>query len=61
MEGDEPRKSAKSPELGADLSNLSVAELEERLAALKAEITRTEAAIAAKRQSAAAAHSIFKL
>ena len=61
MEGDEPRKSAKSPELGADLSNLSVAELENRVALLQDEITRTQAAIAAKKQSAAAAHSIFKL
>ncbi len=47
--------------IGADLSKLSVEELEERIAALKAEITRIEADLAAKRSSRAAADSVFKI
>ncbi len=41
--------------VGADLSKLSVEELKERVAALKAEIVRIEADMAAKHSSRAAA------
>ena len=47
--------------IGADLSKLSVEELDERIAALKAEIARIEADLAAKRSSRAAADSVFKI
>ena len=47
--------------IGADLSKLSVEELEERVGVLKAEITRIEADLAAKRSSRAAANSVFKI
>ena len=43
-----------------DLSLLSLEELEERIAAFKAEITRNEEDLEKKRQSLAAASSIFK-
>lgn len=45
----------------ADLSHLSVHELEERIVALKAEIERVEAMLAAKRASRAAADAAFRL
>jgi uncharacterized small protein (DUF1192 family) len=47
--------------VGADLSSLSVEELEERIAALRSEIARLERDIAGKRSSRAAADSVFKL
>jgi uncharacterized small protein (DUF1192 family) len=46
--------------VGADLSKLSVEELEERVGALRAEIARLEADIAVKRSSRAAADSVFR-
>lgn len=46
--------------LGEPLDGLSIRELEERAAALAAEIARTEAEIAKKRAYEAAASSIFK-
>jgi uncharacterized small protein (DUF1192 family) len=46
--------------VGADLSALSVAELEARIAALKGEIARVERDIAGKRSSRTAADSVFK-
>lgn len=46
--------------VGTDLSNLSVADLEERIAALKAEIERVEAEAKTKRARAAAADALFK-
>ena len=55
----EPKK-AKGHELGADLSKLSVAELQALIAALKAEIARVEALLAAKQSSKTAAESVFK-
>lgn len=47
--------------VGSDLSTLSVDEIEARIAALKAEIRRLEAALAGKQASRAAADSVFKL
>jgi uncharacterized small protein (DUF1192 family) len=47
-------------ELGADLSLLSVGELKERIAALKEEIARLEAAIRSKESSKTAADTFFK-
>jgi uncharacterized small protein (DUF1192 family) len=47
--------------VGVDVSRLSVDELEERIAALKAEIARLETALVAKRASRAAADAAFKL
>ncbi len=49
------------PLIGADLSRLSVDEIEARIAALKAEIARLETALQAKRASRAAADAAFKL
>jgi uncharacterized small protein (DUF1192 family) len=47
-------------EIGQDLALLSVEELSERIEALKAEISRLEAATAAKRASRSAADHVFK-
>jgi uncharacterized small protein (DUF1192 family) len=47
--------------VGQDLSALSLDELAERVVLLKEEIARIEAAIAAKRASAAAANAVFRL
>jgi len=47
-------------EIGQDLSLLSVEELAERIEALKAEVARLEAAIAAKRASRSSADQFFK-
>lgn len=46
--------------LGEDLTKLSVAELEARVAALKTEIARVEVELTAKRSHEAAAAAIFK-
>ncbi len=47
-------------EVGEDLATLSLEELAERIAILKAEIARLEAAANAKRASASAAQTFFK-
>ncbi len=47
--------------VGEDLSLLSVAELGERVALLKEEIERLEAAKAAKNRARGAADSVFRL
>lgn len=44
-----------------DLSLLSLDELEERIAAFRAEITRNEEELERKRQSLSAADSVFKI
>ena len=46
--------------IGQDLSSLSLDELAERIAALKAEILRVEETIRAKQASAVAADTFFK-
>ncbi len=56
---DVPRKKL-AHEIGEDLSKLSLDELAARVAVLKAEIERLEAAAEAKRASAAVASSFFK-
>ncbi len=56
---DRPRKAA-AHEIGQDLSMLSVEELTARIALLRSEIDRLEAATAKKRASRDAAASIFK-
>ena len=47
-------------EIGQDLALLSVKELQERIALLKAEIGRLEAAIASKQASRGVADTFFK-
>ncbi|EIG61045.1 uncharacterized small protein (DUF1192 family) [Bradyrhizobium sp. JR4.1] len=56
---DRPRKKI-SHDIGQDLSLLSVEELTERIALLKAEIARLEEATTKKRASRDAANSVFK-
>ena len=56
---DRPRKKI-SHEIGQDLSLLSVEELAERIALLRSEIERLEAASAKKRASKDAASAFFK-
>jgi uncharacterized small protein (DUF1192 family) len=56
---DKPKK-AISHDIGQDLSLLSVFELAERIALLKQEIARLEAAVAAKSSARNAADSFFK-
>lgn len=56
---DKPRKKV-SHEIGQDLSLLSVDELGERIARLKAEIERLDQAMVKKRASKDAANSFFK-
>jgi len=61
MDWDEARARTKlSSGIGEDLSAVSIADLQDRAAALKAEIVRIEAAISAKRRQQDAAASIFK-
>ena len=56
---DEPVKPRRVHEIGQDLSLLSVDELDERIAALQAEIARLEAARHAKESSRRAADAFF--
>lgn len=59
--GDEkPVKKPLTHEIGQDLATLSVDELEERVALLKTEIARIEAAKVAKEASKQSAESVFK-
>jgi uncharacterized small protein (DUF1192 family) len=58
-EDDKPKKK-RAHEIGQDLATLSLAELEERIALLKAEILRLEESIAAKKASQTVASSFFK-
>jgi uncharacterized small protein (DUF1192 family) len=56
---DEVRK-PKGHEVGMPLDSMSVDELEERIALLKSEIGRLEQAIGARKNTRAAADSLFK-
>lgn len=56
---DRPKKKIQH-EIGQDLSLISVAELNERIALLREEISRIEADIAKKQSSRAAADQFFK-
>jgi len=60
IEDDDKPKRKISHEIGQDLSLLSVAELNERVALLNTEIERLQAAVAKKRASKDAANSVFK-
>ncbi|MEP9387517.1 DUF1192 domain-containing protein [Mesorhizobium sp. KR9-304] len=57
---DEPLKKPKPHEIGQDLSLLSVGELTERIALLRAEIERLEAELKAKSATKSAAESLFR-
>ncbi|HWV43012.1 DUF1192 domain-containing protein [Pseudorhodoplanes sp.] len=56
---DRPKKKT-AHEIGQDLTLLSVAELNDRIALLREEIARLEADIAKKQSSRSAAESFFK-
>lgn len=57
---DEPRKKPAPHEIGQDLSLLSVGELTERIAILRAEISRLEAELATKDTTKSAAEALFR-
>ncbi len=57
---DEPLKKPKPHEIGQDLSLLSVGDLKERVALLKAEIDRLEAELQAKGATKTAAEALFR-
>lgn len=56
---DAPARKPKPHEIGQDLSLLSVAELEERIGLLRAEIERLEAELATKDRTKSAAEALF--
>ncbi len=61
MDWDDVRATASgAAKLGEDLSTLSIEELNDRVAALQAEIARVQVEIARKKAQADAAASIFK-
>ncbi|HXW25450.1 MAG TPA: DUF1192 domain-containing protein [Xanthobacteraceae bacterium] len=60
MDEDLPPKKKTAHEIGQDLSLLSIAELAERVALLKEEIARLEAAMASKSATRTAADQFFK-
>lgn len=57
---DEPLKKPKAHEIGQDLSLLSVDELGERIALLRAEIERLEGELQAKGTTKTAAEALFR-
>jgi uncharacterized small protein (DUF1192 family) len=60
MDWDEPKaKSQRQIAVGEELSSLSIADLEERIARLRDEIARIEATLAARRKHGAAAAELF--
>jgi uncharacterized small protein (DUF1192 family) len=59
-EDEDRARKAVAHEIGQDLSMLSLEELTARIALLRGEIDRLEAAVAKKRASRDAANSIFK-
>jgi uncharacterized small protein (DUF1192 family) len=60
MEEEPVRPKKKAHEIGEDLTLLSVEELQERVAVLRAEIERLEAAIRAKQVTRTAADTFFR-
>jgi uncharacterized small protein (DUF1192 family) len=61
MDWDEPKpKASKAITIGEDLKSSSIAELNERIAALAAEIERIKAELQAKQAHEAAAAALFK-
>ncbi|RYE79801.1 MAG: DUF1192 domain-containing protein [Hyphomicrobiales bacterium] len=61
MFGDDEVKKPKAHEVSMLIDTMSVGELEERIALLRGEITRLEQAIDARKNTRAAADSLFKL
>lgn len=57
---EEPKKKRAIHEIGQDLALLSVGELNERIAALRAEIVRLKAEVVAKSATKSAAEALFK-
>lgn len=57
---DEPKKKPKVHEIGQDLSLLSVGELKERIALLRAEIERLETELSTKGATKNAAEALFR-
>jgi uncharacterized small protein (DUF1192 family) len=55
-----PKRAAPPHEIGQDLSLLSIAEIDERMAALRTEILRLETAKAHKISAQGAAETVFK-
>ncbi len=60
MFDDDQVKKPKGHEVGMPIDTMSVGELEERIALLQGEIARLEQAIAARKNTRAAADSLFK-
>lgn len=60
MFDEEPVKKPRAHEVGMPIETMSVEELGERIEILKAEIVRLEDAVAARKQTKAAADSLFK-
>jgi uncharacterized small protein (DUF1192 family) len=58
--GAPPRKAVLSHEIGQSLDDLSVHEIDQRIAILQAEITRLEEARRSKQASASAAAAFFR-
>lgn len=61
MDEDRPRPVPAAIQPGADLTPLSVEEIEARIALLEGEIVRLQAALVGKKASRSAADAIFKL
>jgi uncharacterized small protein (DUF1192 family) len=61
MFGDDEIKRPKGHEVGMPIDTMSVEELNDRIAILKAEIARLEQAIAARQKTRSEADSLFKL
>jgi uncharacterized small protein (DUF1192 family) len=59
LDEEAPRK-ARPHEIGQDLSLLSVGDLEERIALLRGEIARLEAALQARGSTKSAAEALFR-
>ncbi len=58
---DEPVKKKLAHEIGQDVSQVSIGELEERIGLMRAEIARLEAEVEKRRASRSAAESVFRL
>lgn len=60
IDDEKPRPLNAPDTVGADLSRLSIPELQARVGALQAEVARTEAEIAKKQAQSSAAEAFFK-
>jgi uncharacterized small protein (DUF1192 family) len=60
MDWDDAKPTPKSASIGENLETLSVAELEQRIAAFAAEIERVKSELARKRAHESAAAALFK-